>query len=114
MNIGSQSMQSKHVVFDYIGCTFNPPQHLWVCKINVTQCCKRCKQHFGMKRFFIKFMINTLCTMFPSNFGRNSLVCGSYTRALEKKKTLTFDWVTPFIVPLSFYNTLNIKNLMCL
>jgi len=44
------------------------------------------EQHFGMKRFFIKFMINTLCNMFPPNFGRKFLVCGSYMSALEKQK----------------------------
>ncbi len=63
------------------------------------------EQHFGMKRFFIKFMINTLCNMFPSNFRRNPLVCGSYMRALEKKN---FDLrlgdsfllcICPFIIP---------------
>jgi hypothetical protein len=70
------------------------------------------EQHFGMKRFFIKFMINTLCNMFPPNFGRKFLVCGSYMSALGKKKTWTLDWLTPCIVSLPFYNALNIKNLM--
>jgi hypothetical protein len=69
------------------------------------------EQHFGMKRFFIKFMINTLCNMFPPNFGRNSLVCGSYMRALEKK-IFELGLGDSFVVSLSIYNTLNIKNLM--
>jgi hypothetical protein len=59
-----------------------------LCQINVAKMIN-VEQHFGIKGYFIKGMINTLCNMFPFKFFKNYLVHGNYMimNALYKKWT---------------------------
>jgi hypothetical protein len=52
---------------------------------------KYIEQHFTINKFFIKWMINTLCNMFSFNFEKMFLVCGSYMSVLQKKRTSALD-----------------------
>jgi hypothetical protein len=44
------------------------------------------ERHYKNKIFFIKWMINTLCNMFPSKFGEKYQVCGGHMSVFGEKK----------------------------